>query len=334
MRNISFSARHGRASSHMGMTGRLSPNHFPGSRRVGLAADSGRRRAGWRASLRSWPWATASPPAMACPPTPPSPRPAASGAAKPRTTTSNIDNAGVSGDTSGGRWSGSTGRWATEPTASIVEIGANDMLRGLDPEHDAGEYRRHPGAICASAKFRSCWPGCAPRRIWRPRLCRANSIRSIPISPKNSTRRSIPSFSKASPAKTDRQLPDGLHPTRRGVETIVAGILARGDRRGSTDCRTGNDGVEDLAAAVFRFRNPARRRGAAGLFSRRPVRRALGRAGGLSRHPALFRRHRRAHTAQAIDDRSRSRRKSFPRRSSCGSTSTKSASSAASSRAP
>ncbi|MFN0115986.1 MAG: arylesterase [Paracoccaceae bacterium] len=61
-----------------------------------------------------------------------------------------VVNAGVSGDTTaGGR---ERADWALEPGAGalILELGANDMLRGLDP----GEAKANLSAILAKAKER------------------------------------------------------------------------------------------------------------------------------------------------------------------------------------
>ncbi len=77
-------------------------------------------------------WATASRRATACPPTRPFP-PCWSGALKAKGRAVEIANAGVSGDTTTGGldrldWSVPDGT-----DGVILELGANDMLRGTDP---------------------------------------------------------------------------------------------------------------------------------------------------------------------------------------------------------
>ncbi len=103
-----------------------------------------------------------------------------------------IDNAGVSGDTSGGARERLDWALGEGTDGVIVEIGANDMLRGLNPELTRGNI----DAILTHLRDRKIparWPGCAPRQISAP-IMRPNSIRSTPIWPKYSTRRFIPSF--------------------------------------------------------------------------------------------------------------------------------------------
>ena len=185
------------------------------------------------------------------------------------------------------------------------------MLRGLDPALTRRKHRRDSGAVARAQDSVRCWRAC----VAAPNMGAEYAAKFNPIYPrswqKNTTRRSIPSSSKASPAMNGMQLPDGLHPTREGVEAIVAGILPAMTRLARPD------GPQEAAAGLRNYRRttvprlfsafeiPPGHRDATGLFSRRPARRALDRTGGLSRHPALFRRHRRAYGAGA---RRRSRR--------------------------
>ena len=57
-----------------------------------------------------------------------------------------VQNAGVSGDTTAGGWSRLEWALADGADAVIVELGANDMLRGIDP----GSARSNLAAILAT----------------------------------------------------------------------------------------------------------------------------------------------------------------------------------------
>ena len=134
-----------------------------------------------------------------------------------------ILNAGVSGDTA----SGGLERldWAVPPDASgvILELGANDALRGLDPAQTAKAL----GAIVANLKARGVeilLAGMqAPRNLdetYRakfdaiyPDLAKANGLLLRPF------------FLEGVALDPKLTLPDGLHPTARGVAVIVEGIL-------------------------------------------------------------------------------------------------------------
>ncbi len=80
----------------------------------------------------------------------------------------------------------------------IVELGANDMLRGLSPDI----ARRNLTEILTRLKARRIpvlLAGCAPRPISVPTM-RGHSMPFTPTSPRNSGCRSIPSSLKASRA--------------------------------------------------------------------------------------------------------------------------------------
>ena len=157
----------------------------------------------------------------------------------PRASTSEVANAGVSGDTAAGGlarldWSVPDGT-----DAVILELGANDALRGVDPKvtrealdamlrgsrraPDPGAARRHAGAAQSGR-----------------RTMGAPSTPSIPISPRNTAPSSIRSSSTASPADPKLNQRDGLHPTAAGVDVIVAQDLPRGRAAARPRCRTPN----------------------------------------------------------------------------------------------
>ena len=134
-----------------------------------------------------------------------------------------VSNAGVSGDTS----SGGLERldWAVPEGTDIVilELGANDMLRGLDPKIPAQALETIimrlkarnirlllTGMIAASnygadykARFDAIYPALAAKY-------------SLPL---------YPFFLQGVSSTPGMTLPDGLHPTRAGVEVVVRGVL-------------------------------------------------------------------------------------------------------------
>jgi len=137
-----------------------------------------------------------------------------------------VHNAGVSGDTSAqgrARLAWVLASLKTKPDLAIVELGANDMLRGLDPAQaranlDAilGELRkRHirvllAGMIAApnlgadyAGKFNGLYPALAKKY-------------GVPL---------YPFFLAGVAGHRDRQIADGMHPTPQGVKIIVAAIL-------------------------------------------------------------------------------------------------------------
>ena len=138
-----------------------------------------------------------------------------------------IENAGVSGDTS----SGGLARldWAVPPGTEgvIVELGANDMLRGLDPKivRDAVE------AVIKSLRARNievllCGMRAAPNlgadyatrfdAIF-PELARAHDVVFYPF------------FLDGVAAQRKFTLADGMHPNPAGVDAIVTGILPQAE---------------------------------------------------------------------------------------------------------
>ena len=132
-------------------------------------------------------------------------------------------NAGVSGDTtSGGRdrldWSIPDG---TE--AVIVELGANDALRGLDPKvtragagrhHQAAEGAQDRGAAvrhAGAAQFRPDYA--ANFNAIYPDLAKAYDVPLYPF------------FLDGVAGEAKLNQPDGIHPTAEGVDVIVEHIL-------------------------------------------------------------------------------------------------------------
>ncbi|WP_114944289.1 arylesterase [Microvirga calopogonii] len=134
-----------------------------------------------------------------------------------------VANAGVSGDTSSGGldrldWSVPDGT-----DGVILELGANDMLRGLDP---AGT-RRNLEAIVERLKSRNIpvmLAGMyASRNLGPDYVQKFDSI--YPDIAKKHDLVLYPFFLDGVAGDRSLNLPDGLHPTAKGVEVIVERIL-------------------------------------------------------------------------------------------------------------
>ncbi|MEM8797046.1 MAG: arylesterase [Pseudomonadota bacterium] len=136
-----------------------------------------------------------------------------------------IVNAGVSGDTT----SGGLARldWSVGPDADavILELGANDMLRGLAPEVAAGnldammERLNGRGLPVLIAGMRAAPNlgesyGAAFNRIY-PDLAKKYGSLIYPF------------FLEGVAGNGGLNQPDGIHPTKEGVEVIVKGILPK-----------------------------------------------------------------------------------------------------------
>lgn len=134
-----------------------------------------------------------------------------------------IVNAGVSGDTSAGLlermdWSLSDGA-----DGAIVEIGANDMLRGLDPQHT----EQNIDAILQNLRARNipfliAGMRAAPNlggpyaEAFEPLYQRLAKKYDAPL---------YPFFLEGVAGAPKLQLPDGLHPNDEGVKLMVENIL-------------------------------------------------------------------------------------------------------------
>jgi acyl-CoA thioesterase-1 len=124
-----------------------------------------------------------------------------------------IVNAGVSGDTASGGlarldWSVPEGT-----DAVIVELGANDMLLGIDPKVTRKALTEIVRRLTGRG-LSSYWPGCARRQsrrgLWRRIRCHLFRLCCQVRHP------ALPVLSRWFAAETNSQ-PDGLHPTAAGV---------------------------------------------------------------------------------------------------------------------
>jgi acyl-CoA thioesterase-1 len=136
-----------------------------------------------------------------------------------------VIDGGVSGDTSEAgkaRLSWTLDGLERKPDLVILELGANDMLRGLDPGLTEGNMdsilaeleRRQIPVLFAGMRAA---PNLDPAYVARfeaiyPALARRHGVASYPF------------FLDGVAAKKGMQQADGMHPTFSGVKRIVAGI--------------------------------------------------------------------------------------------------------------
>jgi acyl-CoA thioesterase-1 len=134
-----------------------------------------------------------------------------------------IANAGVSGDTTTGGldrldWSVPDGT-----DGVILELGANDMLRGTDP----AVARKALETIVARLKERGI-PVLLAGMLAAPNLGTEYRARFDAIYPDLAKAHGLvlyPFFLEGVTGNRAHTMEDGLHPNAKGVETVVAGIL-------------------------------------------------------------------------------------------------------------
>ncbi|MEQ9327408.1 MAG: arylesterase [Rhodospirillales bacterium] len=134
-----------------------------------------------------------------------------------------VINGGVSGDTS----AGGAGRigWllADKPDAAIVELGANDALRGLDP----ADTKRHLARIIDELKAAGIEVLLAGM-LAPPNLGRDYGAAFNAIYPDLAEEKGValyPFFLDGVAAEPALNQDDGIHPNERGVAVIVERIL-------------------------------------------------------------------------------------------------------------
>jgi len=134
-----------------------------------------------------------------------------------------VVNAGVSGDTTSGGLSRLD--WAVGPDADavILELGANDALRGIDP----AITRKNLEEMIARLKKRGL-PILLAGMYAPPNLGKEYAARFNPIYPELAGEYDLilyPFFLDGVAADPALNLGDGLHPTSQGVRDIVARIM-------------------------------------------------------------------------------------------------------------
>jgi acyl-CoA thioesterase-1 len=134
-----------------------------------------------------------------------------------------VINGGVSGDTTAGGVARLDWMLADKPDLVILELGANDALRGLDP----AEARRNLETIIlrikeAGAKILLAGM-LAPRNMGEDY---ANAFdRMYPELASTHGLELYPFFLEGVATKPELNQGDGLHPTKEGIAVIVEGIL-------------------------------------------------------------------------------------------------------------
>lgn len=136
-----------------------------------------------------------------------------------------VFNAGVSGDTSAAglaRLAFTLDGRPRKPDLVIVGLGANDMLRGLDP----ADTRRNLNAILAELKRREI-PAMLTGMVAAPNMGADYAKQFNAIYPDLAKRYDVPLYPFfLDGVITDRSLllTDGIHPNEKGVEKVTAAV--------------------------------------------------------------------------------------------------------------
>lgn len=137
-----------------------------------------------------------------------------------------VHNAGVSGDTTAqgkARLNWVLKSLGRKPDLVIVQLGGNDMLRGIDP----AQTRANLNAILAALKQQKI-PVLLAGMLASPNMGSAYRAKFDPIYPvlaKHYGARLYPFFLKGVTGNRALLLKDNLHPTARGVGIVVRGIM-------------------------------------------------------------------------------------------------------------
>ncbi len=134
-----------------------------------------------------------------------------------------VINAGVSGDTSAGGRSRLEWALADKPRAAIVELGANDGLRGLDPAVTFANL----DAIVGRLKMAGVAVLLTGMKAL-PNLGVEFGVEFEDVYPRVAAKHGVPLypfFLDGVATDPDLNLPDRLHPNARGIEVIVKRIL-------------------------------------------------------------------------------------------------------------
>lgn len=134
-----------------------------------------------------------------------------------------VVNAGVSGDTTSGGLARLDWAVGAEADAVILELGANDALRAIDPD----VTRRNLDEIVSRLKERNL-PILLAGMYAPPNLGRDYGSEFNPIYPALAEREGLvfyPFFLEGVAGDRTLNLGDGIHPTAEGVRLIVKGIL-------------------------------------------------------------------------------------------------------------
>ena len=139
-----------------------------------------------------------------------------------------VIDGGVSGDTTTGGLARLDWTLGEGTDAAILELGANDMLRGIDPAIP----QTNLGKMLAALKAKHIKVLLAGMRTM-PSMGPDYKKVFDPIYPALAKQYGVmlyPFFLQGIMGDPAQHLPDGLHPNARGVDTIVAGILPSVDK--------------------------------------------------------------------------------------------------------
>ena len=189
-------------------------------------------------------------------------------------------------------------RWAVpeRTDAVILELGANDALRGLDPAQAKANLDKIITALKASGAEVLLAGMFAPRNLGE------DYVRAFDgIYPELASKHGLilyPFFLDGVALDAKLNLDDGMHPNRRGVAEITKRILPSVEQlieRGARQAAAAAPKAKPCRACSrrSRYREPVRTAPVAHPGAAR--RRELDRAREHAHHPALRRRHRRAH---------------------------------------
>lgn len=134
-----------------------------------------------------------------------------------------VTNAGVSGDTTGGGLARLAWSLEEKPDLVILELGANDGLRGLDPERMRANLETMIEQ-CQQSGARVILAGMRAPVNWGE----AYRIKFNAVFPELATKHGLtlyPFFLDGVITDRGLVLDDGLHPNADGVARIVEGIL-------------------------------------------------------------------------------------------------------------
>jgi len=135
-----------------------------------------------------------------------------------------VIDAGVSGDTTAGGLARLEWSLAANPHAVVIELGANDGLRGLDPRQTEANLE----AIITRVKARGI-PVLLTGMYAPPNLGRDYGDAFNAVFPRLAARHGVafyPFFLDGVAADPALNQADGIHPNARGVQVIVSRILA------------------------------------------------------------------------------------------------------------
>jgi acyl-CoA thioesterase-1 len=134
-----------------------------------------------------------------------------------------VINGGLSGDTTAGGLSRLDWMLAEKPDAVILELGANDMLRGLSPDEARANLDATIKRIKESGAKLLLAGMLAPGNLGADYQARFDAI--YPDLAKAHGVALYPFFLNGVAAKPELNQQDGLHPTKEGVAVIVGNIL-------------------------------------------------------------------------------------------------------------